>query len=191
MDFLCTATAFELTPTAVHYLTAAHCVMDPDRALVWQFDPRPIFLSDDSLPTRYFPVKPVRVGSPSRGLDFAILEGVRRDTVIVPLGDDRKESAHVSVTNIAAVGGVGKIRLTGYVALMYSVHAMGPDMAHLWAGYMLLDLLGGDGSSGSAIISNDTGAIIGIMIGHEGPMSCAMPISKMFHVPDGSLVQPK
>jgi hypothetical protein len=190
MDMRCTATAFtENGKTA--YLTAAHCVTaeDPENKGKLKVTEDPLFLSTDKLDTKdYVRAKVVRVGKQEKGYDFAILSS-SLELPPLTLGDEREEADHVGFTNVAAPRGIGKATFYGRVALRFIDRPLIQDSIN-WAGATLVDVSIDGGSSGSALVSNDTGKIFAIVVGIYGNLKIAVPASRIAKTPPEMLLYP-
>jgi S1-C subfamily serine protease len=186
MEMRCTATAFEGAGKVVKFLTAAHCVTQEVSGSQGKLvvTKSPVFLSDDRASAQKSFVKATieTVGRPDEGYDFAILAADVGDlrVLLTPLGDERQEKNGTEVLNIAAPGGLGKVYFSGHVALLKVDRPLIDESSHInWEGFMLCQLPAAGGSSGSAIISVESGKIIGLVIGSYRNMTLALPASRL------------
>jgi len=184
MQMRCTATAFKHENNKTYLITAAHCVVEgsPKPGEV-QITRDPMFVSSDDINTKTFTkVSIEKVGKLMEGYDFAVLsteDASLAKNGIVPLGDESKEETGVEVINVSAPRGIGRVLFRGNVSLMYVDRPIIDEDQHInWHGSMLVQLPAEGGSSGSAIISMDTGKIIGILVGTYSHLTIAVPISR-------------
>lgn len=182
MSMRCTATAILRDGADTIYLTAAHCVSTDDADTRKQkVTEEPLFLSADDRDAKAYVRATIReVGVEKRGYDYAFLASPLALPVI-PLGDERTEADHVRILNVAAPSGIGKVYSFGHVALRFIDRPLITEESHInWAGAMLVhvDNVAG-GSSGSAIVSQDTGHVIGILVGTHGNLTIAIPASRL------------
>lgn len=179
-QFICTATAFDKKGGKTLFLTAAHCLAKP--GVMWTY----LFTSTDTL--TYEPARVLKVGNMKLGYDFAILAG-DKPYPVTPLGNEMKEAPNVSVLAIGMPGGLGKLPLRGYVLLRNVDRPMLADEGTTnWSGCMLVELHGGPGSSGSAVVSDTTHTIIGMLVGFSGTYVVALPVSRVTGCPSTMVV---
>ena len=181
MEMICTATAFEKLKELTLFLTAAHCVTEDEQDGKSRVVDVPLFLSMDERDSKdYVRASIVEVGVKERGYDYAVLSAAL-DLPRIPIGDERLERDNVKIRCVGAPAGIGKVTGFGHVALRFIDRPLRFDEQKInWAGAALVsvdDVEGG--SSGSAIVSEDTGKIIGILVGHYKSMVIAVPASRV------------
>lgn len=186
---LCTATAFE-RGEVTRFLTAAHCITvddsEPGKKKVTEM---PLFLSKDDKDTKeYIRATVVEVGRKEKGYDYAILSAPL-NLPTIPFGNEKEEANHVEVYNVAAPAGLGLVSFRGNVALKYIDRPLIHEEIN-WRESMLVTVPAAGGSSGSAIVSKDTGKIIGILVGHWNSLIIAIPISRVKGRPDDMVLFP-
>ena len=185
MRMACTATAFDQKKSAdqkktvYRFVSAAHCVEGNDDA---QQKLEKFYISSDSNGEKnYLLAKLVQAGDKTQGDDFSLFEVTTADTfVVTPLGDDSTLKAGDGVVNVAGALGLGKQFFQGYIS---EQHVDRPPVnigVVVWTDLMLVEIGGGPGSSGSAIVSTDQKAIVGFLVGDAGADvgKLCVPVSK-------------
>ena len=164
MRMTCTATAYEKTAKGYRFVSASHCVSGATDAEQKQ---EKFFLTSDGINEKNFiPAKLIQAGDKNIGDDFSIYE-VETDQKfnVIPLGDSSKLEAGDAMIDVAAPMGLGKQLFVGYVSLP-KLDRPPVDAGEVkWTDLMLIQIGGGPGSSGSAIISVDQRAIVGFLVG--------------------------
>jgi S1-C subfamily serine protease len=191
MDFRCTATAFEspnpnIKPRAGRrfFLSASHCVTErtehgtrPSKG--------PFFLSDDVAgEKRFVEAELIFAGSEADGYDLLILEA-KSSAPALHLADERSYSAGTQVLNVASPAGLGKTLLSGTIAILSVDRPLIVRQENInWRGSLVLNLAVIGGSSGSAVVTQDSGRIIGVIVGYmEGaPICIAVPASRLLEI---------
>ncbi len=164
MHMTCTATAYRKTDSGYRFVSAAHCVPG-DR----DFEQKQIkfFVTADKASLKSFvEVSLIEAGDKQVGDDFAIFEA-ETDAVftVTPLGDSASVKQGDSMLNIASPFGLGKQLFVGYVSLAH-VDRPKMDLNEVqWTDVMMVNIGGGPGSSGSAIVSEDQKAIVAFLVG--------------------------
>ena len=178
LSFLCSATAIDRQHGRIVILTANHCVRkgaaylinfgdDNFRSLsVWQV-PR-YEIDPDKYPRRY--------NEPVTDIALFLMEETEMPVVAVS-----KESEAKPGEQIAMVGyplGVAKISYQGIISGYLDRPGSDED------GYLLLQIFGAPGSSGSAVMSVTSGEVIGVLVKGQGgftglPVIFATPTSYM------------
>lgn len=195
MRMVCTATAFaekpelpakqngkELATTGkfvYRFVSAAHCVdgNDDKQQKLQKF----YVTSDSNGEKSYISAKLIQAGDKKQGDDFSLFEVTTADKfVVTPLGDETVMHPGDGVVNVAGAMGFGKQYFQGYVS---EVHMDRPPLnagVVLWTDLMLVEIGGGPGSSGSAIVSTDQSAIVGFLVGDAGVDvgKLCVPVSK-------------
>lgn len=178
MVTLCTATAYEKKDGKTYFLTAAHCLTEPGKDGENKVIEDPVYLSRDEPDTKqYVRADIVEVGKQEKSYDYGLLKS-SLSVPVIPLGDERDEPAHVDVVNVAAPAGVGLVTFRGNIALKRIDRPLIVGDIN-WTGGMLADVIIEGGSSGSALVSKDSGKIIGLLVGHWGNLSIAVPVSRV------------
>jgi len=164
LHMACTATAYRKVEGGYRFVSAAHCVQGDTDDEQKQIK---FYVTTDKLNVKSFTeVKLIEAGDKQVGDDFSIFEA-KTDAVftVTPLGDDSLVHAGDAVINIAAPLGLGKQLFVGYVSLL-KVDRPKLDAGDVsWTDVMLVNVGGGPGSSGSAIVSDDQKAIIAFLVG--------------------------
>ena len=164
MRMTCTATAYEKTAKGYRFVSASHCVSGATDAEQKQ---EKFFLTSDGLSEKNFiPAKLIQAGDKNLGDDFSIYE-VETDQKfnVIPLGDSSKLEAGDTMIDVAAPMGLGKQLFVGYVSLPKLDRPPVDAGLVKWTDLMLIQIGGGPGSSGSAIVSVDQQAIVGFLVG--------------------------
>lgn len=192
LAFNCTVTATEKFGQATAIITAKHCVtrgtsylvtFDGRRfhaARIWKLPPEEID------PNKY--TRPHGVPETDMAL-FLIDEKI--DVPLVKRAAASGGEPGQRIVNIAYPLGVSKTRYEGIISGVFNRPGASLD------GYLLLQVFGAPGSSGSSIINADTGEIIGILVSAMQravglPVIFATPIEYeryLLEVPDGIQVQ--
>lgn len=170
LNFLCSATAIDRQHGKTVILTAYHCVRKGVTYLinfgdnryrsvhVWQV-PR-YEIDKDKFPRGY--------NEPKADLALFLMEG--QDLPVVPLA---KDDDIPSGSKIAMVGyplGVAKISYEGIVAGKLDRPGSESD------GYLLLQIFGAPGSSGSAVVAAKTGEIVGVLVAAQSSFGAGLPV---------------
>lgn len=164
MHMTCTATAYRKVEGGYRFVSAAHCVQGDTDDEQKQIK---FYVTTDKLNVKSFTeVKLIEAGDKQVGDDFSIFEAQTATVfAVTPLGDDSTVKAGDSVVNIAVPLGLGKQLFVGYVSLV-KVDRPELDAEDVsWTDVMLVNVGGGPGSSGSAIVSDDQKAIIAFLVG--------------------------
>lgn len=164
MHMHCTATAYRKIPGGYRFVTAAHCVHgDTDEEQAETV----FYVTNDTAGTKtYLPAKLVRASDKESGDDFAIFEvTTTAQFSVVPLGDNTLLQVGSPVMNVAAPLGLGKQLFFGYVSALRIDRPKIDAVTVKWSDVMLVFIGGGPGSSGSAIVSDDQKAIVGLFVG--------------------------
>ena len=185
MRMACTATAFDSRPSTdqsksvYRFVSAAHCVEGNDDA---QQKLQKFYISSDANGEKsYLAAKLIEAGDKTQGDDFSLFEVTTATKfVVTPLGDETTLKSGDNVVNVAGAMGFGKQFFQGYVS---EVHMDRPPLdagVVQWTDVMLVEVGGGPGSSGSAIVSTDQKAIIGFLVGDAGVDvgKICVPVSK-------------
>lgn len=182
MSMRCTATIFEKTSSGYLLQTAAHCVADDDtdHERVKIRNTSFFVTADEAGEKRFLPVKVIAAGYQHQGDDFAVLElETTQQFPVVPLGDEALEPPGAAVVNVASPAGLGKQIFRGYISLSKLDRPLVEGSIN-WQSAMLLQIAGGPGSSGSAILSESQQAIVAFLVGRvfDNPGFVAVPVSR-------------
>jgi S1-C subfamily serine protease len=171
MKMTCTVTTFSSKPeaapstkTVYRFVSAAHCVEgNDDKAQKLQ----KFYISADNAGQKdYLAAKLVEAGDKHQGDDFSLFEVTTTDKfTVTPLGDDSSIDIGSPVVNVAGPLGLGKQFYQGFVSELHLDRPPVDAGQVLWTDLMLVQIGGGPGSSGSAIVSVDQKAIIGFLVG--------------------------
>lgn len=182
LAFACTATAIEKTPRGYIFLTAAHCIGDDDTEKQRSADGKgfSFFVTFDEPVMRFYPADILGVGYQERGDDLALMHVESTETwSIVPIGDERKERMGANILNISIPMGLGKQVLFGSISQMIINRPMTQLNGINWRGAMMVQLPNiTSGASGSAIVSAEQQAVVGVLVGTFGMTTIALPISR-------------
>lgn len=165
MHAACTATAYRKIDGGYRFASAAHCVKGDDDDDQKQ---EKFFLTSDKKNEKNFiSANLIEAGDKNAGDDFSIFEVKTAEVFeVTPLGDDSKLISGERVVDVAAPLGLGKQYFEGYVsAPKLDRPAIDADEVK-WQNVMLVEIGGGPGSSGSAIVDVQQEAIVGFLVGH-------------------------
>lgn len=169
LSFLCSITIIGKTDRQTELLTAKHCV-EKDVAYLVTFDGKLFYAArvwklpgEDIDPNKY------RRQYGEATVDAAIFAVDQvLDLPVVPLGSDVGVAPGRSIVTVGFPLGATKIRYVGIVAGRYE--RPGSEMD----GYLILQIFGSPGSSGTAIIEEASGTVIGILV--SGRQSFGTPV---------------
>jgi len=158
IKFLCTATAVSREQDKTVVLTAHHCLRKGVAYLINFGDNRLRTLSVWKIP--HYEVDtdkhPRRFNEPKTDMAFFLMEG--KDIPITPFSDGILLDAGRKVVMLGFPLGVSKIGYEGIVAGYFD--RLGADLY----GYLMLQIFGAPGSSGSSIIDVQSGKVVGILV---------------------------
>jgi S1-C subfamily serine protease len=159
LQFLCSTTAVEKQAKRVLLLTAFHCV-DKDVAYLVSFDGKQFYSARVwSLPKwKVDGTKHQKgYGVPDVDMAFFAIE-LPLDINVIPMADDREIKAGHPIVMVGYPLGVTKISYNGII----SGRLDRPGDAY--NGYMTMQIFGSPGSSGSSVVDQETGKIIGVLV---------------------------
>lgn len=175
IKFLCTATAVDREEDALVLLTAFHCVRRGVSYLVsfgdnqfhsvrvWQIPGYEISASDH----------PRAYGQPKTDMALFLLDDPV-DVPVVAMADSATIEIGSSLVSVGFPLGLAKIGYEGSVAGYFNRSGSDED------GYVMLQIFGAPGSSGSAVVDVASGEIIGVLVQARGriglPVIFATPI---------------
>jgi len=169
MSFLCSATAVGHEGDSVIILTAYHCVKKGKSYLINFGDNRFHPLEVWMLPHYEVDRTDVRkYGEPKTDMALFLLHGV--DVPIVPMAENFAAIRGAAVVMVGFPLGLSKIGYEGSVAGTFD--RPGSDDA----GYILLQIFGAPGSSGSAVVSLRTGEVIGVLVAGRSSRGSGLPV---------------
>ncbi len=177
LTFLCSATAVDRRYGKTVVMTANHCIRkgvaylinfgdNNFRSLrVWMI---PHYEIDaDEYPRRY--------NEPLVDIALFLMDG--QDVPVVPISDADAQRPGTKIAMVGFPKGVAKIRYEGIIS-GYLDRPGADDF-----GYLLLQIFGAPGSSGSAVVELDQGGIVGVLVrgtvGEGLPVIFATPTSYM------------
>jgi S1-C subfamily serine protease len=158
LRFLCSTTAVEKRKERVLLLTALHCV-DKDVTYMVSFDGRQFYSARVwSLP-KWEVAEKLKKGYGVPSVDMALFSiELPLDVNVIPMADDSKIKAGHPIVMVGYPLGVTKISYNGII----SGRLDRPGAA--LNGYMTMQIFGSPGSSGSSVIDQETGKIIGVLV---------------------------
>ncbi|PIT88081.1 MAG: hypothetical protein COU29_03645 [Candidatus Magasanikbacteria bacterium CG10_big_fil_rev_8_21_14_0_10_36_32] len=185
MDFYCTATAFERVGHYYKFLTAAHCVSSDDTVnKMVRIKPGKWYINFDMPNNNEFHrANVLAAGYMSDGDDVAVLGAYLDD--FNPIINLSQEDAVIGerIINIAGPRDLGKQLIRG------NISQVTPGRGSFLSDRIMIQIHSGGGSSGSAIISQNKKAIVGVLVAGFGgffqmepfyDVTVAVPIGK-FH----------
>lgn len=153
--FLCTATAFEKTSDGYHLLTASHCVKGADLPEDLQF------FVEEQIGGLQLPVTVIKAMR-KEPVDIAVLElKTGKEYKIIPLGTEEGVQIGDKVFSVNFSEGLSKQLSEGIVAS----DVMGTEVedCHTCTNRFMVQIYGGPGMSGAAVVSEKTHKIVGIV----------------------------
>jgi len=158
LRFLCSTTAVEKQETRVLLLTAFHCV-DKDVAYMVSFDGKQFYSARVwSLPRWEVDERGKKsYGTPHVDMAFFSIE-VPLDVKVIPMADDSQIKAGHPIVMVGYPLGVTKVSYNGIISGRLERPGAGLN------GYMTMQIFGSPGSSGSSVIDQETGKIIGVLV---------------------------
>ena len=161
LGFLCTVTAVDRDASRVVLLTANHCVKK-DVAYSVTFDGRSFYgarvwkIPHEDLDANKYPRT---FGEPQTDMAFFVIdESPLPQVPTVPLGSDELMASGKRIAVVGFPLGVAKISYEGIIAGRFNRPGSDTD------GYLLIQAFGAPGSSGSAIIDEETGSVVGVLV---------------------------
>ena len=189
LGFLCSVTAVGQDSEALVILTAYHCVQQGVAYKV-TFDGREMYpASVWKIPHYEVSMQkyPRLFGEPKTDMVFFRVFGVPEGKVpTIPLGDESSVKSGSSIITVGFPLGVAKVSYQGSVA--GRLDRPGHDEHQ----YLLLQIFGAPGSSGSSVIDVDSMTIVGVLVsastGSVGlPVIFATPISYQKYLMDATV----
>lgn len=158
LQFSCSATAVEKQAKRVLLLTALHCV-DKDVSYMVSFDGKQFYSARVwSLPKwKADPDVKKGYGTPDVDMAFFAVEAPI-DVATISMADDTAIKAGHPIVMVGFPLGVTKISYNGIIS--GRLDRPGDSMN----GYMTMQIFGSPGSSGSSVIDQETGKIIGVLV---------------------------
>ncbi len=176
ISFLCSATAVDREGDSLVLLTAYHCVKRGVSYLVNfgdnQFHPVRVW----QLPS--YEVNAVKhpraYGQPQADMALFLMDNGGDDKPLIPMAESSIVETGSSLAMVGLPLGLAKISYEGSVAGYFDRPGSDED------GYVLLQIFGAPGSSGSAVLDIASGEIIGVLVQARGrtglPVIFATPI---------------
>lgn len=162
LRFLCSATAVGREGTATVILTAYHCVQKGVSYLITFGDNQFHSLSVWQIP--HYEVdktkSPRAYNEPETDMALFLMDNGNMPIIEMADGDTPTTGSKVAMVGYPL--GVAKISYEGIVAGL--LKRPGSDMH----GYLLMQIFGAPGSSGSAVVSAKTGKVIGVLVAAKG-----------------------
>lgn len=159
LQFLCSITATEKTPKRTLMLTAFHCV-EKDVAYMVSFDGRRFYAARVWSVPRW-KVNPEQhrraFGTPDVDMAFFAVDE-ELDVPVVTLGNDGAVRPGRKIVTVGYPLGVTKVSYNGIVSGRLERPGSSLD------GYLTLQIFGSPGSSGSAVIDQDSGHVVGVLV---------------------------
>jgi S1-C subfamily serine protease len=159
LQVLCSTTAVEKHAKRVLLLTALHCV-DKDVAYLVSFDGKQFHSARVwSLPKWKADAEKHKKGYGVPDVDMAFFAvELPLDVQVIPMADDSKIKAGNPIVMVGYPLGVTKISYNGIISGRLDRPGDGYD------GYMTMQIFGSPGSSGSSVVDQKTGKIIGVLV---------------------------
>lgn len=176
MHMLCTATAYKQVPNkpdvdakfeTYRMVSASHCVIGKTEA---DQKANKYYVTTDSTGAKNFlPARLIESGDESVGDDFSIFEVETKEPfTITPLGSSSELKINSPVINVASPMGLGKQFFIGYVSDLKVDRPPLDAGVVKWDDALLIMIGSGPGSSGSSIVSVDSGNIVAFLVGGTG-----------------------
>jgi hypothetical protein len=184
MDAQCTATALDVDKGQTIFLTAAHCVTNDAGTEVLD---KKFYLAKEArnAPKVFLPATIRIVGHQKYGDDFALLTAVTEAFAVLKVGNEaghhecsEVQDAACRFVTIAAPKGLGLFSLPGTITSLFLDRRTGSS-DYNWRGYMVVEVHGAPGASGSALVCECHRQVIGIMIGIYHGYVVALPASRI------------
>lgn len=180
MRFLCSATAVGRKDGKTIILTANHCLRKGVAYMINFGDSQFRSLKVWKIP--HYEVNrqkfPRKFNEPETDMALFLMDG--KDVPIVPLAKSSKVDPGAKIAMVGYPLGVSKISYEGIVAGRFN--RVGADMFD----YLLLQIFGSPGSSGSAVVNAKSGEVIGILVAAKTssglPVIFATPIEYKKHL---------
>lgn len=159
---LCTATAIQKTATGYKLLTASHCVKGDDLPEDLTFSVAEQAVDDISL------TMPVTVDKALRNekIDYAILNlKTTKKYPVIPLGDESELRIESRVYNVNFSEAIVKQNAMGVVSTDITPNHGADNHCSVCLDRFIVHIFYGAGASGSAVVSEKTHKIVGVLTG--------------------------
>jgi V8-like Glu-specific endopeptidase len=159
LQFLCSTTAVEKQAKRVLLLTALHCV-EKDVAYLVSFDGKQFYSARVwSLPKWKANAQKHKkgYGVPDVDMAFFAIE-LPLDVKVIQMADDNGIKAGHPIVMVGYPLGITKISYNGIISGRLDRPGDGNN------GYMTMQIFGSPGSSGSSVIDQETGKVIGVLV---------------------------
>lgn len=170
LQYNCTVTAVGRYEKATVVLTAFHCV-EKGQAYLVTFDGRQFYGARVWKLPRWH-VDDVKFkkkwGEPDVDMALFLLDNVS-SIAIVALGDDQSIQFGERIVTVGFPLGITKTRYEGIIA--GRLDKLGADRH----GYLILQIFGAPGSSGTSVVSLKTGKVLGVLVG-ASQSSVGLPV---------------
>lgn len=165
INFLCSATAIERWNDKTVILTAHHCLQRGVAYLINFGDNKLHTLTAWKVPHYEVDAEkfPRKYNEPETDMALFLMDG--HDVPTVQMADSSRVKRGAKVVMVGYPLGVSKISYEGSVAGRFD--RVGADQYN----YLLLQIFGSPGSSGSSVVDVDTGEIVGILVSAKQAMS--------------------
>jgi S1-C subfamily serine protease len=159
LQFLCSTTAVEKQEKRVLLLTALHCV-EKDVAYLVSFDGKQFYSARVwSLPKWKANAEQHKKGYGVPEVDMAFFSiELPLDVKVIPMADDSEIKAGHPIVMVGYPLGITKISYNGIISGRLNRPGDGNH------GYMTMQIFGSPGSSGSSVVDQETGKIIGVLV---------------------------
>lgn len=183
MKMVCTVFAIKREDKLTTFLSMAHCVTDESDPSQIKIADQSYFVTSDASADRkvYNRVtRIVTVGRAREGYDFAMIEAVIPEPIKTLELSTENVIAGLPIATVGAPAGIGVVTFFGVVALPVADRPLKSEpQAINWKGCMVVQVPVVGGSSGSPVVSLNTGHIIALVVGWHDSLSIAMPIERV------------
>ncbi len=185
MRFVCSGTVFENVGAESRILTAAHCLMREGSDGKPAYDRSPVYVTlDDPDEKVYVKTTEEGYGTTQSGNDVAILRAkLPRKVPAIQMGDESTEHPGSPVLYVGSPYGLGKLLVLGTICAVKVDRPIIDEARSMnLSGDMCLQVASAGGASGSAVVSQSTGKIIGVLVAGDGVFVFAVPISRVTEI---------
>lgn len=170
LTFLCSATAIDRQHGKTVILTAYHCVRKDVTYLINFGDNRYRSVYVWQVPSYEIDEKkyPRGYNQPKADMALFLMEG--QDIPVVPVATNDNVPSGSKIAMVGYPLGVAKISYEGIVA--GKLNRPGSEMD----GYLLLQIFGAPGSSGSAVVEAKSGEIVGVLVASQSTFGAGLPV---------------
>lgn len=182
----CSATAFEKQGKIYRLLTAAHCVAK-DNLKTGDVEALPLnlFVSFSDKDIVIYNAHLVAAGFQRRGDDFAVLEvKINQKISVIPLAKNNPHRGE-EILNVSFPMSLGKQMVGGRVAIeKLDLSNFRDKKVPCSSSAVIIKMISGLGSSGSALVSRENKSIVGVLVGgyhrssEMNEIAIGLPVSK-------------